>query len=58
MEHVRRVFVQIQNGRNAGRGWKFIADMLNTAGIGAPRGGAWYPTTVKRAYEAGKRAGM
>ena len=25
-------------------------------GVGAPRVGAWYPTTAKRVYEAGKRS--
>ena len=58
MEHVGRVFVQIQNCRDEGRGWRAIADMLNAVGVGAPRGGVWYPTTVKRVYEAGKRLGV
>ena len=39
MEHVGRVFVQIQNCRDEGRGWRAIADMLNAVGVGAPRGG-------------------
>ena len=56
MAHVSRVFVQVQHYRNEGRGWRFIADMLNIGGVGAPRGGAWYPITAKRAYEAGKRS--
>ena len=58
MEHVGRVFVQIQNCRDEGRGWRFIADMLNAGEVGAPRGGVWYPTTVKRVYESGKRSGV
>ena len=58
MEHVARVFVRIQKCRDEGRGWRFIADMLNAGGVGAPRGGVWYPTTVKRVYEAGKRSGV
>lgn len=58
MAHVGQVFVQVQKLRDEGRGWRFIADMLNAEGIGAPRGGAWYPTTVKRVYEAGKRSGV
>ena len=58
MKHVGRVFVQIQNCRDEGRGWRFIADVLNAASISAPRGGMWYPTTVKRVYEAGKRSGV
>lgn len=39
MEHVGRVFVQIQNWRNEGCGWRHIADMLNAGEVGAPRGG-------------------
>ncbi len=58
MEHVGQVFVQIQHYRNEGRGWRFIADMLNMGGVGAPRGGVWYPATAKRVYEAGKRSGV
>jgi len=58
MEHVGRVFVQIQNWRNEGRGWRSIADRLNASGVGAPRGGMWYPTTAQRVYEAGKRSGV
>ena len=58
MEYVARVFVQIQNYRSEGRGWRWIADMLNADEVGAPRGGVWYPTTVKRVYEAGKRSGV
>ena len=58
MEHVSRVFVQIQNYRSEGHGWRFIADMLNRGGVGAPRGGVWYPATVKRVCEAGKRSGV
>lgn len=58
MEHVGRVFVQIQNWRSEGRGWRYIADMLNRGEIGAPRGGVWYPATVQRVYEAGKRSGV
>ena len=58
MEHVGKVFVQIQNWRNEGRGWRFIADMLNKGGVGAPRGGMWYPVTVQLVYEAGKRSGV
>ena len=44
MAHVGQVFVQIQHYRNEGRGWRFIADMLNMGGVGAPRDGVWYPT--------------
>ena len=33
MEHVSQVFVQIQHYRNEGRGWRFIADMLNMGGV-------------------------
>lgn len=58
MEHVSRVFVQIQHYRDKGYGWRYVADMLNTGDVGAPRGGVWYPTTAKRAYEAGKRSGV
>ena len=58
MEHVVRVFVQIQNWRNEGRGWRYIADMLNRGEVGAPRGGVWYPATAQRVYEAGKRSGV
>ena len=58
MEHVSQVFVQVQHYRNEGHGWRFIADMLNMGGVSAPRGGVWYPTTVKRVYEAGKRSGV
>ena len=58
MEHVGQVFVQIQHYRNEGRGWRSIADMLNMGGVGAPRGGVWYPTTAKRVYEAGRRSGV
>ena len=58
MEHIEKVFVEIQNWRNEGRGWRFIADMLNMSDVAAPRGGAWYPTTVKRVYETGKRSGV
>ena len=58
MEHVARVFVQIQNCRDEGCGWRWIADMLNAGDVGAPRGGVWYPTTVKRVYEFGKRSGV
>ena len=58
MEHVGRVFVQIQNWRDEGRGWGFIADMLNRGSVGAPRGGVWYPATAMRVYEAGKRSGV
>ena len=58
MEHVGQVFVRIESCRGEGRGWQFIADVLNAEGIGAPRGGVWYPTTVKRVYEAGKRSGV
>ena len=58
MEHVARVFVQIQNYRDKGHGWRFIADMLNMGEIGAPRGGMWYPATVMRAYGVGKRSGV
>ena len=58
MKHVNRVFVQIQRYRNEGRGWRFIAGMLNMGGIGAPRGGTWYPATAQRVYEAGRRSGV
>lgn len=58
MAHVGQVFVRIESCRDEGRGWQFIADMLNAEGIGAPRGGVWYPATVKRVYEAGKRSGV
>ncbi len=58
MEHVARVFVWIQNYRDEGRGWRWIANTLNGDGVGAPRGGVWYPTTVRRVYEAGKRSGV
>ena len=58
MAHVGQVFVRIESCRDGGRGWQFIADLLNAEGIGAPRGGVWYPTTVKRVYEAGKRSGV
>jgi len=58
MAHVGLVFVHIQHYRGEGHGWRFIADLLNTGGVGAPRGGVWYPTTVKRVYEAGKRSGV
>ena len=58
MEHIGRVFVQVQNYRSEGRGWRFIADALNAGEVGAPRGGVWYPTTVKRVYETGKRLGV
>lgn len=58
MEHVGRVFVQIQNWRSEGRGWRHIADMLNAGEVGAPRGGLWYPATAQRVYEAGKRWGV
>ena len=58
MKHVNRVFVQIQRYRNEGRGWRFIADMLNMGGVGAPRGGTWYPATARRVYEAGRRSGV
>lgn len=58
MEHVGRVFVQIQKWRSEGRGWRFIADMLNRDGVGAPRGGVWYPATAQRVYGAGKRSGV
>ena len=43
MEHVGRVFVLIQNYRDEGRGWRFIADRLSAGEISAPRGGIWYP---------------
>ena len=42
MEHVSRIFIQIQYYRNEGHGWQFIADMLNAGEISAPRGGVWY----------------
>lgn len=58
MAHVEKVFVQIQHYRKEGRGWRFIADMLNMGGVGAPRGGVWYPATAKRVYEAGERSGV
>lgn len=58
MAHVGQVFVQVQKLRDEGHGWRFIADMLNAGEVGAPRGGAWYPATVKRVYEAGKRSGV
>lgn len=58
MAHVGQVFVQVQKLRDEGRGWRFIADVLNAEGIGTPRGGVWFPTTVKRVYEAGKRSGV
>jgi len=58
MEHVVRVFAQIQDWRNEGHGWRYIADMLNESGVGAPRGGLWYPVTAMRVYEAGKRSGV
>ena len=58
MEHVVRVFVQIQGWRSEGHGWRYIADMLNRSGVGAPRGGVWYPATAMRVYEAGKRSGV
>ena len=58
MEHVGRVFGQIEHCRNEGRGWRYIADMLNACGVGSPRGGTWYPTTVRRVYETGKRLGV
>ena len=58
MEHVGRVFVQIQNWRSEGRGWRVIADMLNRGSVGAPRGGVWYPATAQRVYEAGRRSGV
>ena len=58
MAHVGQVFVQVQKLRDEGRGWRFIADRLNAGEVGAPRGGVWYPATVQRVYEAGKRSGV
>ena len=58
MEHVGQVFVRIESCRDEGRTWQSIADLLNAEGIGAPRGGVWFPATVKRVYEAGKRSGV
>ena len=58
MKHANRVFAQIQRYRDEGRDWRFIAEMLNMGGVGAPRGGVWYPTTAQRVYEAGRRSGV
>ena len=51
---VRRIFTEF----NGGASLRGIAAMLNTAGVQAPRGRAWYPAQVSYILDNGLYAGL
>lgn len=54
--HAQTVAPVILHYRRQGMGYHRIADLLNLGSIEPPRGGRWYPMTVKRVLERAGRS--
>ena len=49
-ERAEKLEAFVEPMREQGKTLREVADALNGAGIGTPRGGEWHPTSVQRLF--------